>query len=326
MTKLSPDTSHREPSLKGAHNGMKSISVVLPTYRRPDLLEGCLRSLMTQTFPATEIVVGCRSNDEASIQLISRLSQQSGGVLRAAVVGPHDNLVRSMNAALESTSGYFVALTDDDAEMPDDWLERLVLFFDDPLVGGVGGKDIQATNPGEAEKVGKVQWFGRIVGNHHLAVGPVRDVEVLKGVNCCFLGDELRAIGFDQRLLGTGNVANWELGVCFRFLRQGFRLVFDPSVAIVHHTGPRHDGDTNCRGGFNGPAHADSIFNETLLLLEHLRWPQKIAFTLWWSLIGTRAAPGLLQYARLVLLQRDPFGAWERFRFTFKGRQRAYKI
>lgn len=244
---LSPGISNLAPRVN-----RPTISIVLPTFRRPELLRRCLDTLLTQTHPACEIIVGRREGDIDSAKILAQYKSRSGGLVRDAVVGRDDNLVASMNAALALSTGSLVALTDDDAEFPSDWLERMVSLFHDPSVGGAGGKDIQAANPGEATKVGLLQWFGRIIGNHHLGIGPVRDVDVLKGVNCCFRGDELRAIGFDRRLRGLGNVSNWELAVCFAFARQGYRLVFDPSLEIIHHTGPRFDDDTNNRGIFNG--------------------------------------------------------------------------
>jgi GT2 family glycosyltransferase len=264
--------------------------------------------------------VGRREGDVESAHVLAQYKSRTDGLIRDAVVGRDDNLVASMNAALSLSTGGLVALTDDDAEFPRDWLERMVALFDDPTVGGAGGKDIQASNPGEAATVGLLQWFGRIIGNHHLGIGPVRDVDVLKGVNCCFRGDELRAIGFDRRLRGLGNVSNWELAVCFSFARCGYRLVFDPSLEIIHHTGPRFDGDTNNRGIFNGASHANSVYNETLLIMEHLSWSRRSAFVLWAMLFGTGATPGLLQLPRVFARQRSLATSLARFRFTMQGR------
>ncbi|MCY2974583.1 MAG: glycosyltransferase family 2 protein [Planctomycetota bacterium] len=306
-----------------------TVSVVLPTYCRPDLLRLCLSSLLKQTFPASQIIVGRRENDVDSAIVIAEYASQSGGKVRDAIVGPHENLVCSLNAALALTTSQLVALTDDDAEFPSDWLERMVPVFEDATIGGFGGKDLQLLNPGKAEIVGKLQWFGRIIGNHHLVIGHIRDVEVLKGVNCCFRGDELRSIGFDRRLRGAGNVSNWELGVCFAFARRGYRLVLDPSLEIIHHTGPRHDGDTNNRGIFQGPAHSDSVYNETLLIIEHLSKLRKLAFITWSFLVGTASAPGIVQIPRVLMKERDIQSSWKRYFFTTEGRIdaiRAYSL
>ena len=39
---------------------------------------------------------------------------------------------------------------------------------------------------GNARLVGIVQWFGRIVHNHHLGIRVAPDIDILKGVNMSF--------------------------------------------------------------------------------------------------------------------------------------------
>jgi GT2 family glycosyltransferase len=290
---------------------------------RPVYLGKCLDSLLRQSLQPCEIIVGCRDNDGESRRVIEQAAERSGGIVRPALVGEYGNLAQSLNAAIALTSGELVALTDDDAEFPEDWLVRFVPYFEDPDVGGVGGRDNQAVNPGESSTFGKLQWFGRTIGNHHLAKGKPRIVDILKGVNCCFRGDLVREIKIDQRLRGKGNVANWELGLCFAVTRRGYQLVFDPSLQITHHVGPRQDGDLNCRGGFNGPAHINAVYNETLLINEHLSSLRRLAFTFWWAFIGTSAAPGVLSLLRNVVVRQSLANSFIRYRFTLQGRMSA---
>ncbi|HBJ39135.1 MAG TPA: glycosyl transferase family A [Planctomycetaceae bacterium] len=311
------------PTLKS--DRMPSVSVVLPTYKRGAWLSKCLASLLRQTIMPSEIVVGRREGDEESAAVICKYSRLSEGLIQEAIAGSNDNLAKSLNAAIAVTTGELVAMTDDDAEFPEDWLARLMELFTDDRVGGVGGRDNQAVNPGAANVVGELQWFGRLIGNHHLAVGPVRDVDVLKGVNCCYRGDLLREIGIDHRLRGKGNVANWELGISFELARRGYRLVFDPSLQVTHHVGPRRDGDTNCRGGFNGPAHADAVFNETLLLREHLEGVHFAAFVLWSIAIGSSSIPGVLQLPRIVLKEGGATPALRRWWYSTCGRIEGFR-
>jgi hypothetical protein len=229
-----------------------------------------------------------------------------------------------MNAGLARTTGDWVALTDDDSEPRTDWLERMSGYFDVAAIGGVGGRDWQPRDRGDvhgARRVGCVSWFGRTSANHHLGAGPARDVDVLKGVNCCFRGDLLRKIGFDTRLRGKGNVSHWEMSLCFKLRRRGYRLVYDPAIATDHHVAARHDGDSNARGTFTEAPFVDGVHNETLALLEHLSPAGRAAFRAWAAAVGTRAAPGLLQVLRLGLQRSDLAGEWRRFQATMAGRR-----
>lgn len=298
------------------------ISVLIPTYRRPIDLKRCLDALKNQTRRPDEVVVARRSSDEESASIIGEFIEAGFDAVIDAVVGPHDNLVTSMNKGLRQTTGDLVALTDDDTEPPSEWIERLCDSFQDPFVGGVGGRDIQVTNPGQARVVGRLQWFGRIIGNHHLGIGARRDVDILKGANFCVRGDLLRAIGFDDRLRGNGNVSHWELSLSFEIIRRGFRLIYDPSLVVRHHVATRFDGDVNTRGGFNGPALRDAVHNETLAVLEHLSLVGRVAYLSWGHGIGTGDCPGLAQFPRTVARSGNVREAFQRLRYTLDGRYR----
>jgi hypothetical protein len=112
--------------------------------------------------------------------VIEQAAERYGGIVRPALVVEFVNLAQSLDAAIALNSGELVALTDDDAELSENWLVRFVTYFEVPDVGGVGGRDNQALNPGAAMKFGKLQWFVRTICNHHLAIGKSRAVDILK--------------------------------------------------------------------------------------------------------------------------------------------------
>ncbi len=120
-----------------------------------------------------------------------------------------------MSAGLEVARGDIVAITDDDAAPHPDWLARIEAYFSTHQgLAGVGGRDVvchgEHPEGGAREVVGKVQWFGRVIGNHHLGIGRAREVDELKGVNCAYRHAALRRVGFDERLRGTGAQVHWE--------------------------------------------------------------------------------------------------------------------
>jgi len=293
-------------------------SVIVPTYRRPVDLRRCLVALSKQRLPGklpgagalpgagVQVVVGRRSNDEESAAVIAELRERfTGGYeLVEAVIGPEDNLTTSMNAALAMTTGELVALNDDDAESPPDWLAKLAAAFEkDTELIGVGGRDWQPRERWDEEEVGVVRWYGKVIGNHHLGAGPARGVDLLKGVNCAFRGEVLRALKFDQRF---DTVNNWEMSLCFTLRKLGWKLIYDPAIAIDHHVAQRVDGDTNARGSFAARHYRVAIHNETVSLLEYLplwRWP---IFLGWSVLIGTRGAVGAAQVVRLLVMGKQP--------------------
>ncbi len=274
------------------------VSVVIPTYRRPQSLARCLDALDRQTRPAEEIVVVVRDDDAASDELARTRPRQ---VRVVAVQRP--GVVAAMNAGLDASRGDVIALTDDDSSPHPDWLARIVdVFASEDRIGAVGGRDwvysyrtgrlIEGSEP----VVGTIGRFGRVTGNHHAGVGPARDVDVLKGVNLSVRGELLRQIRFDERLRGVGTEHHWELALCLALRRRGWRVVYDPAIAVDHHPQPR----VNDSREFSPRELRDSRHNETLAVLEHLPPWRGGLHLVWAGAIGTSSSPGVAHLARLL--------------------------
>ena len=296
---------------------LPTVSVLVPSWRRPDALKRCLYALGRQTQAPFEVVVGLRANDTESTDCLDALGVTWPFPIRCAVTA-EPGVIAAMNAALAECRGDIIALTDDDTEPHADWIERISMGFDDAQIGGVGGRDWQTKERTDRSDVGRVQWFGRVIGNHHLGAGPARAVDVLKGANAAYRAPLLRAVGFDTRLLGTGAQMFWELALCLPLRRAGWTLVFDPKIAVEHHIAPRHGDDQRHRGLFASAPQRDAVHNETLVLLEHQQGFARLAFVAWAWLVGTRTEPGLAQLPRLLLLgDRTAIARW---RATLTGR------
>jgi len=300
------------------------ISVIVPSWRRVHSLERCLAAIAMQSRLPAEVVIGVRADDAASIRAVGALSAAFPMPLRYATAS-EPGVVAAMNAALAAcrSDAAIIAITDDDTEPRADWIERLTACFADPRVGGAGGRDWQPFERGDRAIVGKVQWFGRTIGNHHLGAGPARDVDVLKGANCAYRAPLLRALGFDTRLAGSGAQLYWELALCLPLRRAGWRLVYDPAIAVEHHVEPRDDGDQVHRGVFAPAPLSDATHNETLVLLENRSAAARAAYLAWAIVIGTRHEPGFAQFVVLVLGgDRHAFARW---RAALDGRLRGWR-
>ena len=85
------------------------ISVVIPTYRRPDSLNRCLEGLRRQVRPADEVLVVTQDGDQESLEIAAVLSHWPAvKVLRQAGGGA----VGQYNLGLDSSRGDVIAITD----------------------------------------------------------------------------------------------------------------------------------------------------------------------------------------------------------------------
>ena len=300
------------------------ISVLVPTFRRTDDLRRCLDALAAQSRLADEVIVTVRPADDLQTVQMLEERQAAGEPLPLRTVPLSvPGQVAALNAGVEAARGDVIAITDDDAAPHPDWLARIEEHFArDAHVGAVGGRDWPCHDPAQMRDarslVGRVQWHGRTVGNHHLGVGHAREVEMLKGVNMSYrraaLGDTIR---FDTRLRGNGSEINNDMAFSLAVRRAGWKVIYDPLVAVDHHPAARHDEDQ--RGAFNAFAATNIVHNETVTLLEYLPPARRMVYFGWALLVGVRAFPGVLHALHAALVHRAPH-AGAQWRATLKGR------
>lgn len=277
------------------------ITVIVPTYRRQKDLERCLESLKQQTRPADEILVVVRDTDVATRTFLETFNINSLSLRTVKVCIPGQ--VAALNRGLDESKGDIIAITDDDAAPRPEWLQRIENhFISDENVGGVGGRDwIHRGNQlidGERHVVGKVQWYGRKIGNHNLGVGEPREVEILKGANMSYRRTAIANLRFDERLLGSGSQINNDMAFSFKLKKKGWKLIYDPLVEVNHYPGQRFNDDP--RNQFNETGWSNRIHNETLAILEYLPPLRRSVYIMWSILIGTRGAFGFLQLLRFL--------------------------
>lgn len=271
-----------------------TITVLVPTYRRSLDLSRCLDGLAAQQRSPDQIVVVRHEDDEETKCFLDGLDDRSAPIQVCVASGT--GTVAALNAGLLACRGDIIAVTDDDAVPRRDWLARIEVHFRaDGEVGAVGGRDwvthAGITDEASARRVGQIQWFGRVVGEHHHGVGPSRQVDILKGVNMAFRREAIGGLRFDSRLHGPGAQPHNELAFCLAVRRRGWTLCYDPAVAVDHYPATRPAGDVR----ESLPVTRDSAYNLTVIMREHLpRW-RFAMFLLWSTLVGTPTVPGLVR-------------------------------
>jgi cellulose synthase/poly-beta-1,6-N-acetylglucosamine synthase-like glycosyltransferase len=236
-------------------------------------------------------------------------------------------VIAAMNMGVNAASGEIISFTDDDAAPHADWLARIEAYFlSDSSLGGVGGRDWQYQGTqlrfnGASKVVGRVQWFGRVIGNHHLGVGKPQEVDVLKGVNMSYRMAAIKSLGFDERLLGTGAQVHFEIMLCLTLKRTGWKLIYDPALAVDHYPAQRFDEYQ--RDKFQEIAWINRVHNETLALLDYLPPTRRTVFLVWAILVGTRRAPGFVQCLRLLPSQDNL--ATQKWLASIQGRRQGWQ-
>lgn len=280
-----------------------TVTALVPSYRRPESLLRCLEALVAGERVPDEIVVVLRDSDTASQEALERWRAGEGGARANArpgfcqpklVLVAEPGQVAALNAGLAAATGDVVTFPDDDCVPRPDWLRRLLAHYADPRVGGAGGRDVvhhaTSTPPAPtARRVGRLTWYGRVMGNHHCETsGGPRSVDHLKGVNMSFRREVLPS--FDPCIRGPHyNDTDVSLGVS----RHGWKLIYDPEARVDHYPAPRVDNP----GGRNLQDWRLTYLDAhdwMYVVLKHQPWFLRPVSALYIMLVGTRLRPGLL--------------------------------
>ena len=267
----------------------------------------CLDALKSQTRRPDDVLLVLRTTDRDSLTTMAAYDLGDLPIRFQCVDTP--GLVFARNAGIAACQTDILAMTDDDTVSHPQWLERVFdAFCRDETLGGLGGRDRcfdQATlkfQDGREETVGKLQWFGRVVGNHHLGYGAIRHVDVLKGANMSYRAAALADARVDVRLRGHGAQPSEDISLALAVRRAGWTLAYDPGVLVDHYSQRRPTASVRGQkiSAEDAAEIRDFAYNEVVSLWDSLTRVGRFGF-FWWSLlVGSRACPGLFQTLRFA--------------------------
>lgn len=111
---------------------MATVSIVIITYARPDLLRACLATCTTQTSALPggfEIVVVDNNPAGTARELVEEVAAVSPVPVRY-VHEPKPGIPNARNAGIAATTSPIVGYVDDDQTLAPDWLELMTRAFD----------------------------------------------------------------------------------------------------------------------------------------------------------------------------------------------------
>ena len=216
-----------------------TITVLLPTFRRPASLERALKALAGQKDPGLpwEILVVDNDDPPGADETFDALAP-SLGVPARLVREPRRGAAHARNRGIAEATGTITAMTDDDCAPAPDWLARLV----EPIVAG--RSDASCGRVLLDPSVPRPRWFDETVVGGYIAYWnpatserPLGPKDILVTSNCAFRADMLRRTGgFDPRLGHQGDVIffNEDTLLGWRFMSLGGRIVYVPEAEVVH--------------------------------------------------------------------------------------------
>ncbi len=210
-----------------------SVSIVVPTYRREQVLCETLTHLLAQRYPDLEIVVVDQTAEHEPAT--RRFLREHAGRLRYHLL-PEPGLPDARNVGARLARGEVVLFVDDDIVPVDDGLVAAhAACYENVLVGAVAGRVLEPILPNAPAGHAYVNAYGRIVSNFS-GTSPA-EVWTAKGANMSFRRRVLEEVGpFDRRY--AGNSILEETDYCYRVRALGYDIRFEPKAAVHHLVAP----------------------------------------------------------------------------------------
>jgi GT2 family glycosyltransferase len=183
------------------------VSVVVPTLGRASL-RSCVESLAACAPRAAEVLLVTQAGQEA----VEELATDFGAIGARVIPCPGRGVARGRNLGLSVAAHELVLITDDDCTVTPDWIVT-------GRVRPVGDPDLVPSFKDDPEP--------------HDFTGEVHGGALFPNNMVCERTAMLAAGGFDERF-GPDEAAE-DNDFCYRWLKAGGRLRYEPSLVVYHH-------------------------------------------------------------------------------------------
>ena len=216
---------------------MHTLSVIIPSYSRPDLLARCLASLRRNAPLSTEIIV---VDDASENMCVSDVAAKFKGV-KVIRTPKRLGFCKAANLGVQSANHEVVELLNDDTEVCAGWAEMALDAFEDPKVAAVAPLVLRW--PGQIEGhaiidsagdayfasgIATKRGNGQIIEEKWMVPGPVFGAS---GSSAFYRREVFLKVGAYPESFG----AYFEdVDLSFRLHWAGYDVVFQPCSKVLH--------------------------------------------------------------------------------------------
>lgn len=227
-----------------------SVSLIIPTRDRLDLLKPCIDSLLATDYPELEIVIA--DNDSVEPETNHYLQQlQSWHNCRVVKVPGSFNYASINNIAVASASGQLLGLLNNDIEAKDSgWLKAMVSHLLTPGIGAVGAKLLWPN--GMVQHGGVITGLNGVAG--HIGNNWFKDDPGYFGIN--HLNRRVSAVTAacllctKQNYIDVGGLDSvWlqvnfnDVDLCLKLRERGLHILWTPDAQLLHHESASRGSD-----------------------------------------------------------------------------------
>ena len=202
-----------------------AISVVVVTKgNKIHFLEKCIKSLQNQTFKDFELILVYKIFPQKLKTLLDTCN-----IITFQEPSPTVGAARSLG--VKNTKGELVAMIDDDAEAPTDWLEKIYSTFQQyPTLVCLGGPHITPKEESSSHLLRSIEGLA-LEAYHQKTYLDCSAVGKIATCNVTYRKSVFEKIGLLNETMRAGE--DWEFNE--RLVDNGYSLRFDSTIFVWHH-------------------------------------------------------------------------------------------
>lgn len=236
-----------------------AISIVIPTFKREDVLQILLDTVLDQSVLPGKyevVVVDNASSPHMPTQELCQSSRYSLLNIRC-LHNPVLGVSQARNFGMRSSSAPYVAFLDDDEKIPMHWVERALEIIENYSPDFFGGP----YHPIYLEA--KPAWFKEKYMSRTLGInkGWLENGELLFGLNLVVQRkwfDQLKGFSTDFGRRGNNHEQGEDVELQLRARSLGARFYYDPELYVFHQVFPKQlkPGWFTTHAWYQGKSHA----------------------------------------------------------------------
>jgi glycosyltransferase involved in cell wall biosynthesis len=235
------------------------VTVVIPTYKRADILPYLLSALRRQTYRNFDVVIVVKPSGDGTEEILKR---ESSSLKITMLIQSQGHIVDAYFLGVKNSTGDIVAFLDDDAIPADDWLEENVKIFQNSNLAAVTGDSFSVYLKNGEMHILEEDEIPSVLSHYEFALfgRPLKGLEdyknciadsgvvyergnnaywrkrgsakaLLRGPSMAVSGKVLRSLDFPSDwILGCA----WEMVLGWQLWKRGVLMLYSPRVRVFH--------------------------------------------------------------------------------------------